>query len=391
MKKCSNCGAYMPDDSLFCSGCGTPLKKAVETNKKCVEKYIPYIIGAFALVCIIGYFAYCTIDGKKTIPPFTEVNLQVILNKMIGNGSGEADEQIVNRYCTERFKISYKEACKKAEDESCESPRLWWQYSDSDPEKYEIEGLEMVSDTEAKAKVKVISELYVGDFEVILKYENDAWLVDEIIDKGTDNNSEFAANTESESPNYDWLQGHWVYEQGNYKGHYIISGNTIVQFSSMNPEHESRSFYIDGDMIRASIIDGMELVVQIDFENQRIDYGDGRWMHKIDSSSSEEASYSSDSYEKSSPRTFINEQYVVGYLANQRFRANNGFTIRFDGNGGMFCEGDYAGIVSVLRYTPTSALLRYGGGQYSEGQIIVKIVGHKLQLTDPVDGTDYYQ
>lgn len=55
----------------------------------------------------------------------------------------------------------------------------------------------------------------------------------------------------------------------------------------MNPEHESRSFYIDNNVIRASVIDGMELVVQIDSENQRIDYGDGRWMHKIDSSSSE--------------------------------------------------------------------------------------------------------
>ena len=114
-------------------------------------------------------------------------------------------------------------------------------------------------------------------------------------------------------------------------------------------------------------------------------------MHKIDSSTNEDASSSSDSYDTSSTRTLINEQYIVGYLANQRFRTNNGFTIRFDGNGGMFCEGDYAGIVSVLRYTPTSALLRYGGGQYSEGKILVRIVGNKLQLTDPVDGTEYYQ
>ena len=30
-------------------------------------------------------------------------------------------------------------------------------------------------------------------------------------------NTVFAANNESESTNYDWLQGHWVYEQGNSK------------------------------------------------------------------------------------------------------------------------------------------------------------------------------
>lgn len=387
MKKCFKCGNQLPDESLFCSNCGAPLVQNVDTSRNGIKKYLPYILGAFVIVCILGYLSLSATSDKNTISPITEANLQVILNNMIGDESADA----VDKYCTELFKTKYKDACKKAEDEGYESPRLWWQYSDSDPERCEIEGLEMVSDTEAKAKVKVISELYVGDFEVILKYENDVWLVDEIIDKGTDNNPEFAANNESESTNYDWLQGHWVYEQGNYKGHFIISGNTITQFSSMNPEHESRSFNIDNNVIRASVIDGMELVVQIDSENQRIDYGDGRWMHKIDSSSSEEASYSSDSYEKSSPRTFINEQYVVGYLANQRFRANNGVTIRFDGNGGMFCEDDYAGIVSVLRYTPTSALLRYGGGQYSEGQIIVKIVGHKLQLTDPVDRTDYYQ
>ena len=79
------------------------------------------------------------------------------------------------------------------------------------------------------------------------------------------------------------------------------------------------------------------------------------------------------------------------YLANQTFRSNDGFTIRFDGSGRMYAEGDYAGVVSVLRYNSTAALLRYGGGQYTEGRFSVQIVGDKLQLTDPVDGTVYYQ
>ena len=79
------------------------------------------------------------------------------------------------------------------------------------------------------------------------------------------------------------------------------------------------------------------------------------------------------------------------YLANQTFRSNNGFTIKFDGSCRMYAEGDYAGVVSVLSYTSTRALIRYGGGQYSEGKMIVIIVGDKLQLIDPVDGTSYYQ
>ena len=39
----------------------------------------------------------------------------------------------------------------------------------------------------------------------------------------------------------------------------------------------------------------------------------------------------------------------------------------------------------------TAALLRYGGGQYGEGKLSVQIVGDKFQLTDPTDGTVYYQ
>ena len=102
-------------------------------------------------------------------------------------------------------------------------------------------------------------------------------------------------------------------------------------------------------------------------------------------------SYDEDNYSNNSPRTFANEQYVTMYLANQTFRSSDGFTIRFDGDLRMYAEGDYAGVVSVLRYNSTAALLRYGGGQYTEGRFSVQIVGDKLQLTDPVDGTVYYQ
>ncbi len=101
-------------------------------------------------------------------------------------------------------------------------------------------------------------------------------------------------------------------------------------------------------------------------------------------------SYSS-SNASSSSRSFYSEQIVIGYLANQSFRSSDGFTIKFDGSGRMYAEGDFAGVVSVLRYNSTSALLRYGGGQYTEGKFRVDIIGDKLQLTDPVDGSVYYQ
>lgn len=108
-------------------------------------------------------------------------------------------------------------------------------------------------------------------------------------------------------------------------------------------------------------------------------------------SNSSEDSYSSLNTSSSSSRTFVNEQYVTMYLANQTFRSNDGFTIRFDGDLRMYAEGDYAGVVSVLNYNSTSAMLRYGGGQYTEGRFRVDIVGNKLQLTDPMDGSVFYQ
>ena len=80
----------------------------------------------------------------------------------------------------------------------------------------------------------------------------------------------------------DWLQGHWVYEQGNYKGHFIIQGDKIIQFSSMNPERQESTFRIEDGAIRSRLIDGMDLVVPIDFANHTIDYGDGNWMHKVE-------------------------------------------------------------------------------------------------------------
>lgn len=84
-----------------------------------------------------------------------------------------------------------------------------------------------------------------------------------------------------ESVNYDWLQGHWVYERGSYQAHIIIRGDKIIQYSSMNPEQSESTFRIEDEVIRAKLIDGMDLVIPIDLVNQRIDYGNGNWMQKV--------------------------------------------------------------------------------------------------------------
>ena len=204
------------------------------------------------------------------------------------------------------------------------------------------------------------------------------------------NDSDFGNSySYSEEKDYDWLQGHWVYEQGNYKGHFIIQGNSITQYSSMNPERYEATYRIDGDELRAKLIDGMDLTVKIDFANKRLDYGDGNWMHKTSSSDSD---YSSSSSSSSLTTEFQGADNVVGYLANHTFTDGSGLDIRFDSNGGIYIDNDYAGVVSVLTYNSTSALLRYRGGVYGEGKIAVTMDGNgRMRLTDPVDGTVWYQ
>ena len=197
------------------------------------------------------------------------------------------------------------------------------------------------------------------------------------------------SNSSSEERDYEWLQGHWVYEQGSYKGHFIIQGNSITQYSSMNPERYEATYKIDGDELRAKLIDGMDLTVKIDFANKRLDYGDGNWMHKTSSSDSD---YSSSSSSSSLTTEFQGADNVVGYLANHTFTDGSGLDIRFDSNGGIYIDNDYAGAVSVLTYNSTSALLRYRGGAYGEGKIAVTMDGNgRMRLTDPADGTVWYQ
>ena len=89
--------------------------------------------------------------------------------------------------------------------------------------------------------------------------------------------------------------------------------------------------------------------------------------------------------------SFANEQYVTMHLANKTFKNNTGIDIRIDGSLRMYIDGDYAGVVSVQRYSSTSALIRYGGGAYGEGYMMVNVENGKLKISDTTDGTTWYQ
>lgn len=312
---CEKCGKERSGNERYCSNCGNPFETCVSIPTSSDKNLFIILIAVFA-VLICGYTIFGKSDETKMSPDMEETvkeRLNTILSQLVGETDADKDQELANKFFTEEYKTYFNRACEKADRESYEHPKIWWQFSDCDPERFDIKDFNFDSSNVANAKVRLTSELYIGDFDIVLKNENSIWLIDKIIEIETMNNPNF--DVSEESGNYDYMP--------------------TTSLSSND--------------------------------------------------------YSNSPSKNTSLKSFANEQYVTMYLANQTFRSNDGFTIRFDGDLRMYAEGDYAGVVSVLRYNSTSALLRYGGGAYGEGKITVQIVSDRLQLTDPTDGSVYYQ
>ena len=102
------------------------------------------------------------------------------------------------------------------------------------------------------------------------------------------------------------------------------------------------------------------------------------------SSSNNEISESNNQVISSSAeRQFRNEDDVYMNFVSQTFIDNSGLKIRFGGNGEMEIDGDYAGIATVKSYNLQRAILKYSGGVYGEGFIILSIEGGQAKLIDP--------
>lgn len=335
MKKCPNCGAQIADDSRFCAECGKevthdnvcphcgtsmndgdvycqncgkkPTDTPIEANEVVYEgekksgfkKYLPYILGAVVVLAIIGYFNSkdskgggdaqtvaidtMAVDSVETADetPITKEKLESILSQLVGEIDSDLALKKVNKLFTEEFKNDFNELYEAADKNGMERPRIWWSYSDSDPTNFSVDKIEQLSTNKAKATVKLSSDVYDGHFEVTLNNEAGEWLIEKIFTISVENAQELETTDDYEE-NLDWLQGHWVYEQGSYKGHFIIQGDKITQYSSMNPERETSTFKVEGDEIVSRIGNGVNLTVKIDFANHTIDYGDGCWMRKVE-------------------------------------------------------------------------------------------------------------
>lgn len=338
MKTCPNCGAQIADDSLFCTECGKQIpqdnvcphcgasvndgdsfcqncgksilesksESAIdepifneEEKKSGFKKFLPYIIGA---VIILGFIGYCSSNDSKKGNEIAAADTLAVdsLDCAAVENVNSEQEILAKKEFLEKF---YKEKSGKEQEEE-------YVYIKKNVTANGLQNLKDLYDFECDNGDCLATWVFdydegsdIGDLisSIITPQDENSFLVENKyeyakysvlltvvkedgvfkIDRIEQKESTFTPPVQNEEENLDWLQGHWVYEQGNYKGHFIIQGNTITQYSSMNPKHYDAIFRIEGNELRAKLIDGMDLVVKIDFTNHTIDYGDGNWMHKI--------------------------------------------------------------------------------------------------------------
>ncbi len=101
--------------------------------------------------------------------------------------------------------------------------------------------------------------------------------------EATDTTTTYEAETTYEVQDLSWLQGHWVYRSADLEAHLVIKENTVMQYSTLNPEPTYYTCKVDGNQLWIKPIknDGTDFVATLDLQNHRIDYGNGLWMHKI--------------------------------------------------------------------------------------------------------------
>lgn len=324
---CPHCGASVGESDAFCQNCGKslnekpssePITYEEEQPKSRFKKYLPYIIGAVVVLAIIGYFN--SNDSNSSSSPndkevqTTDSVAEIVEEKTLNSGADYTEEDIKNtleamykqilyaadtvnydsKYTSAEYQSILNKAYAVAVDEVVLDADHWIQGQDCDKPSMSVVSVKKESDTKAIAEVKI--KLFQGDdyqsrVRLVLLFENGKWVVDDFISFG-DGGEEYSEKAylkkyiedcqSKPKEDYSWLQGHWVYEQGNYKGHFIIQGDKITQYSSMNPERETSTFRIEGDEILSRIANGVNLAVKIDFANHTIDYGDGNWMHKVE-------------------------------------------------------------------------------------------------------------
>lgn len=338
-KFCTKCGSERKGTEKFCSQCGTPFDAEYGINHifndekdNSIKKYLPYIIGAVVLLGIIGVFASRILYGSDN-------SKSVVADSMAVNNNAQ-----------------------------------------------KVESDAVISDYDERL-------IYQGE------YEFDAVLTDATLEK---KNSTFTIKIDGNKVSVPMdegkvMSGHIYSDDLGIDVVYDYGDDLHFVSMRLKPNDKEGKEWVGEYQPTGLLYNVVLKLKEIKHKGEAVKVTEERKADNDsetiadDNSDDSSTTYSSSTTTSSSSRTFQSEQLVIGYLANQSFRASDGLTMRVDGDGRLYVDGDYAGVLSVLRYTSTSALLRYGGGMYGEGKLTVQIVGDKFQLKDPTDGTVYYQ
>lgn len=195
--KCISCGEFIDKGASTCPHCGAEQLQIVQPQEGSSKKWL-WIVGAILLLGILGGGGYYIMSNKVNSPSYVETDsiaevgdsdfttgedikvIETRLHKIFSALITEDGDKYLPEYFTEGFNTYYKRACEKAMKEGFESPRIWWQESESDPSQFVINSVTPISESEAKSNVTLKSEISECNFEVIVKQENGDWLIDKI-------------------------------------------------------------------------------------------------------------------------------------------------------------------------------------------------------------------
>ena len=299
MKKCSYCGAQVTEDSRFCGNCGKELTNAGvcpycgasvkkgdgfcwNCGKSLGEapgevhgeapggnfngdgrskKYLPYLVvgGVIVLAVIVFFFSSnFKIVSKSKIKSDSlalvkdkaeaKMALQEIVSKTID------DKMYVISNLDDYFTAEYCENWR--EGDTGGEHGFWWAETDDSPSKLSVVEFDLISENEAKAKVRLTGYNYVGYFDVIIKKGKDvSWLIDKI---------------SITALLYDaWIEGHWVCDNGNNKMHYIFKENIVTTYYDDHKDVVRGFFVQDGDKLIVHTLGGSSHI-RIDSENKSL-------------------------------------------------------------------------------------------------------------------------
>ena len=238
MKQCPNCGAQIADDSRFCSECGKEITKAnvcphcgasvgegdafcqncgrnltdgsyannsvineqtQEDEEEPRRNWIPYILGAIALlaVCGGGWWFYnssklsmttdvvAATDSLDAISEKEKVIKERLENIFSEVYTAKASTDFDELYLTSEYNNLLKKDIELSSGEiGFINSSHWVQGQDSDNPSMRVESVNMLSDNKAEAKIKIKafdSSNHEEDVKLVMVYERDNWYIDDFI------------------------------------------------------------------------------------------------------------------------------------------------------------------------------------------------------------------